>query len=151
MKLSAKVEYACIAMVELARAYGTGEPVRIRSIGEANGVPSKFLVQLLIQLKNAGIVVSNRGACGGYRLSRDPREITLGDICAVIEGSATNGAAIDGQTEFEPNATINSPTVRVIGEIWTDLSERYQRRLDEITIAALADRAGQYSESMYYI
>ncbi len=138
-------------MVELARAYGTGEPVRIRCIGEANGVPSKFLVQLLIQLKNAGIVLSNRGACGGYRLSRDPREITLGDVCAVIDGAATNGAAIDGQNEWDSNATADSPTVRVIGETWTDLSKRYQTMLDEITIAALADRASHHSESMYYI
>ena len=133
-------------MVELARAYGTGEPVRIRRIGEENGVPSKFLVQLLIQLKNAGIVLSIRGACGGYRLSRDPREITLGDVCSVIDG-----AAIDGENEWNPNATADSPAVRVIGETWTDLSERYQQMLDEITIAALAERAGQHSESMYYI
>ena len=141
MKLSAKVEYACVAVIELARAYSTGEPVRIRRIGEDNGVPSKFLVQLLIQLKNAGLVLSSRGACGGYRLGRDPREITLGDVCA----------AIDGQNEFDPNASINSPTVRVVGETWADLSERYQAMLDEITIADLAERTSQHSEAMYYI
>jgi Rrf2 family cysteine metabolism transcriptional repressor len=141
VKLSAKVEYACIAIVELARTYGTGEPVRIGRIGSDNGVPPKFLVQLLIQLKNAGFVVSSRGACGGYQLAKDPAEITLGDVCA----------AIDGQDRLESSATVGAPSVRVIMETWTDVAKRYRAMLDEITIADLADRAGQQSYSDYYI
>src|SRR5437868_6117456 len=62
VKVSAKTEYACIAMLELAASYGSGEPVRIRKIASEHGVPSRFLVQILLQLKGAGLVNSTRGA-----------------------------------------------------------------------------------------
>jgi hypothetical protein len=57
MRLSAKTEYAAIAVLELARNWTSDEPVRIRSIAAAHGVPSRFLVQILLQLKGAGLVV----------------------------------------------------------------------------------------------
>ena len=77
MRLSAKTEYAAIALLELARNWAGDEPVRIRSICAAHGVPSRFLVQILLQLKGAGIVTSTRGAAGGYHLAREPESITL--------------------------------------------------------------------------
>ncbi len=54
MKLSAKSEYACVATLELAAAFGSNEPVRIRKIAEQHGIPARFLVQILLQLKGAG-------------------------------------------------------------------------------------------------
>ena len=68
MRVSAKTEYACIAMLELAAQYGSAEPVRIRRIAERHDVPPRFLVQILLQLKGAGLVASVRGAAGGYHL-----------------------------------------------------------------------------------
>ena len=86
MRISAKTEYACIAMLELASQYGSGEPVRIREIAERHGVPPRFLVQILLQLKGAGLVASVRGAAGGYRLLSPPDQISLGRIMEVIDG-----------------------------------------------------------------
>ena len=86
MRLSAKTEYAAIAVLELARNWTSDEPVRIRSIAAAHGVPSRFLVQILLQLKGAGLVTSTRGAAGGYQLARAPDEITLDDVFRIIEG-----------------------------------------------------------------
>jgi len=80
MRLSAKTEYASLAVLELALRQDRDEPVRIREISEAHGVPSRFLVQILLQLKAAGLVTSTRGSAGGYRLARDASEITLADI-----------------------------------------------------------------------
>ena len=80
MKLSAKTEYACLAMLQLAQEHASGEPVQIRRIAEEHGIPSRFLVQILLQLKGASLVVSTRGASGGYRLSRSPYEITIADV-----------------------------------------------------------------------
>ncbi len=68
MKVSAKTEYASIAVLELSQSYHTGEPVRIRDIADRHGIPSRFLVQILLQLKGVGIVQSSRGAGGGYQL-----------------------------------------------------------------------------------
>src|SRR6187455_699023 len=96
MLVSAKTEYACIAVLELAARHGSGEPVRIRDIAEAHGIPSRFLVQILLQLKSAGLVSSVRGAAGGYNLARDPEEITLLDVMTVVDaqlGQTGAGAA----------------------------------------------------------
>ena len=84
VKVSAKTEYACIAMLELAASYGSGEPVRIRRIADEHGIPSRFLVQILLQLKGAGLVASTRGAAGGYQLTRPPGEISLATVMNVI-------------------------------------------------------------------
>ena len=71
MNISAKTEYACVAVLELALNYGSGQPLQVRRIAEAHGIPSRFLVQILLQLKAAGLVSSTRGASGGYQLLRE--------------------------------------------------------------------------------
>jgi len=141
VKLSAKIEYAFISMIELAQAHESGKPLRLREIGQANGIPAKFLVQLLIQLKNAGFVDSTRGAGGGYQLVRDPREITMADVLKVI----------DGQGGSSSSATIESPTVRALIDTWQDLARRHQEMLESVSIADLAERAGRLSGPMFYI
>ena len=79
MRISAKAEYACVAMLELAANYGEPQPVRIKAIADAQGIPQRFLVQILLQLKTAGLVASVRGASGGYQLARPPETISLAD------------------------------------------------------------------------
>src|SRR5258705_13293475 len=88
MKLSAKTEYACLAMLQLAAAYSKGGPFQIRRIADVHGIPLRFVVQILLQLKGASLVVSTRGAAGGYRLARPPAEITLAEVIEVMEGHA---------------------------------------------------------------
>ena len=86
MNLSAKTEYACLAMLELAKEYDSGEPLQLRCIAAEHGIPARFLVQILLQLKGASLVASTRGAAGGYRLARPPQEITLAEVIDVTEG-----------------------------------------------------------------
>src|SRR3954447_8066540 len=85
LPFSAKAEYACIAMLELAARHGPAHPVRLKAIAGAHRIPQRFLVQILLQLKGAGLVVSARGAAGGYQLPRPPDAITLADIHNVID------------------------------------------------------------------
>src|SRR2546423_14004534 len=85
LPFSAKAEYACIAMLELAAHYGDSQPIRLKSIAEAHHIPQRFLVQILLQLKGSGLVVSARGAAGGYLLARSPKTITLADVLNVID------------------------------------------------------------------
>lgn len=92
MLFSAKAEYACLAMLELAARHGDPKPARLADIADKHGIPSRFLVQILIQLNKAGLVASTRGASGGYNLARPPAEITLADILSVVEGSDPNEA-----------------------------------------------------------
>ena len=78
MNIPAKTEYACVAMLELAANYGSDEPVPIRTIAARHGIPDRFLVQILLELKAAGLVTSTRGAAGGYRLTCPPADVSLG-------------------------------------------------------------------------
>ena len=142
MNISAKTEYACIAVLELAARYDQGRPVRIRDIAEANGIPSRFLVQILLQLKNAGLVTSVRGAAGGYQLAGDPAEISLGDVMAVVEGKAN---VICSNTSAETSVS------RALQCAWRQIADRQQAELDALTLAELADAVRSENEHMYYI
>jgi Rrf2 family protein len=142
MKVSAKTEYACLAMLELAARYGSGEPVRIRTIADEHGIPSRFLVQILLQLKGAGFVASTRGASGGYQLIKPPQEISLGEVMAVIEGQEgdINGTSAD-----------HSGTASVLVEAWREVAQAQRAALYGITFGDLMSRVKRRTENMFYI
>jgi Rrf2 family protein len=142
VNISAKTEYACIAVVELAAHYATGEPVRIRRIAEAHGIPSRFLVQILLQLKSAGLVNSTRGAAGGYQLARDPQQISLGEVMSVVDGR---------NEDISTSATVQTPVSRALVSVWRDVARTQHELLDAITFAELLERAQGPEKDMYYI
>ena len=144
MKVSAKTEYACIAMLELAAQYGSSEPVRIRRIAQRHDVPPRFLVQILLQLKGAGLVASVRGAAGGYHLIKLPQDISLGQIMDVIEGSSDDNGQVS-------NASPDSPAVKVLMQAWKDVNDVQRKMLDAITLADLLERSKSQDEQMYHI
>ncbi len=128
--------------MELAAQYGSDEPVRIRTIAESHGIPSRFLVQILLQLKGAGFVSSTRGAAGGYKLIRDPTEVTLGDVMFVIDGTAK---------ELNSNTRAKTAKARALLDTWREVARVEREMLAAITIADLLERAGGNTENMYYI
>lgn len=85
MKISTKGRYGLTIMMELAAKYGEG-PISLKSIAERNSLSEHYLEQLVAPLRNAGLVKSIRGAYGGYILSKDPAQITSGDIIRILEG-----------------------------------------------------------------
>ena len=85
MLFSAKAEYACVAMLELAARFADPKPIRLADVADKHGISDRFLVQILLDLKRAGLVDSTRGAAGGYALARRPEEITLADILKVVD------------------------------------------------------------------
>jgi len=141
VKVSAKTEYACIAMLELAERHGAGEPVRIRSIAEDHGVPAAFLVQILLQLKGAGLVASTRGASGGYQLTKPPDEISLAEVMAVIDGP---------DEPLTSSASPYSPSAKVLKAAWQEVADVERATLRSITFADLLERT-RHREDMYYI
>lgn len=142
VNLSAKTEYACIAVLELAAHYGSDKPVRVRDIAQTNGIPARFLVQILLQLKGAGIVQSTRGSAGGYHLARDPADLTLGEVMAISDG-----------TTYEPtsNASRASVASRILLQAWRDVVRVERDMLSAITFADLVSRMRGPTEQMYYI
>jgi Rrf2 family protein len=140
MKLSAKTEYACLAMLQLAEDYANGEPLQIRRIADEHGIPARFLVQILLQLKGGSLVASTRGAAGGYRLSRPPTKITLAEVIEVM----------DGDERPETNAGKNTPLVGSLLLLCRELDEIQRDRLADTTLADLVDQAA-HREPMWYI
>ena len=128
-------------MLELAAHYGSNEPVRIRNIADEHGIPSRFLVQILLQLKGAGYVASTRGAAGGYQLIKAPHQITLGEVMTVIEG----------QDEISSNVSSRSATSRVLLDTWHDVAKVQRDALASITFGDLVQRVKRQTENMYYI
>lgn len=142
MILSAKTEYACIAILALSVRHGSDEPVRIRDIAESHGIPARFLVQILLQLKGAGLVVSTRGAAGGYKLAKSPDKITLGQVMSVVDGQS-------GQ--IKSSAGISTAATRVLLDAWKQIAALERDKLGEITFAELAQKLRGQGEGMYYI
>lgn len=86
MKLSTKSEYACLALIDLSENYGAGY-IKIEDICQRQGLPRKYIEQILLSLKKAGYLKSRRGADGGYMLSRKPDEISLAEIVRLMDGA----------------------------------------------------------------
>jgi len=143
MRISAKAEYACIAMLELAAHHGDSQPVRIKTIADTHQIPQRFLVQILLQLKGAGLVASIRGASGGYQLTRPPEKMSLADVIDVIDRTPAPRARAAAGT--------SSPVVLAVRSIWTELQMREHRFLSELTLADLVQRAQQPSAPSYQI
>jgi Rrf2 family cysteine metabolism transcriptional repressor len=127
MRVSAKAEYACLAMLALARVGPDDPPVRIRDISDAHGIPERYLVQILLQLKGAGLAASTRGAAGGYRLARPASTISLGEVLSAIDGP-------------EPPARgALRPAARVLASVWEHARAAERAVLDRTSIAQLAE------------
>lgn len=143
MKLSAKAEYGCVALLELARANRASQPVRIRSIASGQGIPERFLVQILLILKSAGLVESTRGASGGYRLAREPGDITVLDIVEAIDGRP--GPSRNGGEPAGP------PAAWALADIWREAEALERDYLRGITLMDVLERINSPGDSAYQI
>lgn len=143
MRVSAKAEYACVAVLELAAHHGSPQPLPVKAIAEMHGIPQQYLVQILLQLKGAGYVASTRGASGGYQLALPPEEISLADIMTTIDGPFPS--------KHEPAASPRSPATHAICSVWNEVLAAERSMLQEVTFADLVRRMKQPAENMYYI
>src|SRR5437867_3520433 len=132
MRVSAKAEYACLAMLELAANHAEPQPMRVKSIADAHRIPQRFLVQILLQLKAAGLVASIRGAAGGYQLARPPEEISLADVIHAIDHAPLARSVL--------LALPQSAEVQAVRAIWQEVQAEEQRILEDVTLAELIRR-----------
>lgn len=98
LKFSVKSDYACRAVEALAFHHPNTRPLRIDDIAQRESIPVNYLVQILIELKSKGLLLSRRGKAGGYVLAKPPREITVGDVVRAVDGSvmelSTGGSSV---------------------------------------------------------
>jgi len=126
MKITARVEYAVLALFELALG-GADSQVQAREISTRQQIPLRFLEQILIQLKKAGLVKSVRGASGGYLLGRDASEISLKDVVEAVEGELT---LLDSHLSADSMVYL----------VWREVEEDFLEKLSSINIQELVRR-----------
>lgn len=140
MNVSAKIDYACLAVLALAAEFERDQPVPLRNLAESQRIPSQFLSQILQQLRTAGLVQSSRGAAGGYRLTQSPDEISLADVVAVFETADSKSPVRDVSRLRE-----------ALHSTWHEIEEARQDVLSSTTFSDLLNRVGKHTEPMYYI
>src|SRR5436190_5364945 len=130
MRLSAKADYALRASAELA-SLADGH-VKAEAVARAQSIPLRFLEQILLDLRHAGLVSSQRGAEGGYWLARPPSEIRLADVIRAVEGPLANVRGIrPEELEYEGAAT----TLR---DVFVALRANIRAVLEDVTLADVA-------------
>ena len=130
MRVSAKVDYALRAVIELAAA-GDG-PVKGERIAQAQEIPLKFLENILGDLRQAGIVRSQRGVEGGYWLARPPEEISVADVVRTVEGPIANVRGIG------PESVSYSGSAERLQDVWIAVRANLRAVLEHVTIANVA-------------
>ncbi len=140
MKISQKGLYALQAMMTLARRHGQGA-IKIREIAAESDLPEKFLELILLELKNARIVDSVRGARGGYQLRRDPADIPLSDIIRLVDGPL----APMGDAEQLRSLIAKDADHRALFEVFLEVRDAAAKILEHTTIADIV--AGDVAKS----
>jgi len=133
VRVSAKVDYALRAMAELAAS--PPGPVKGERLATAQAIPPKFLENILIELRHAGLVASQRGAEGGYRLARPAEEITIADVIRAVEGPI---ASVRGTRPEDVSYTGRATALR---DVWIELRTAMRGVLEQTTIADLVARS----------
>ena len=132
-RLSKKMVYALEAVVDIA--YNAGEqPAQSRDITKRQGIPQRYLEQVMQRMVRAGVLKGVRGPRGGYILARERRRITVGEVVRVLED------ADEAQNPLERNG-ISELADRVVRPLWHDLRDTIMKELDAITIEDLCRSA----------
>ena len=135
MKLSTRTRYGTRALVELAWAWPDA-PVSVRDMAKSQKLSVKYLENILVPLKSAGLVTAARGVKGGYKLTRAPEKVRLSDIYEVLEGSSAPVACVDDPESCPLRK--DCPT----RDVWCRLGQAVQDVLDGTTLADLAKKKG---------
>jgi Rrf2 family protein len=130
VRISAKADYAVRAALELAAS--DGEPMKGEHIADAQGIPLKFLENILQELRHAGVVRSQRGPEGGYRLARPASEISLGEVIRAVDGPL---ASVRGEA---PEDLAYEGSADALRSVWVALRANLRAVLDEVSLGQVA-------------
>ena len=143
MKISAKGRYGLAALAYLAKRYEQGAPVTIISIAEDMGISKIYLEQVFSLLKRADLVKSVKGAQGGYRLAKEPRNITACDVLSTIELSLMEEAGKATESMPEYDRAINAV-------VYAPLDEAVKKSLSAVSLEDIATAVDREGESLMY-
>lgn len=131
-------------MLELAA--NEGSFMALKDIAEKQNISKKYLEQIVPLLNRSGMLLTNRGYQGGYKLAKKPKEYTAGEILRITEGSLAPVACLDGETNTCERKSL-CPTL----EMWQGLYKVMNDYLDSITLQDLLDKYRKFGADVYYI
>lgn len=137
MKLSRKLGYACRVMAQLTHYYKRGKLAHINELAELEAIPANYLVQILNELRTAGLIKSKRGKQGGYTLSRLPELIGLNEIVKAVDSELLDN-------RFE----VSGHSGERVASIWEAIGEELQKTIGSYTLESFVV---EESNHMYYI
>jgi len=140
LHMSTRGRYGVRLMVALALNYGNGTTL-LRDVSRREGISEKYLGQIIIPLKSAGLILSQRGSRGGYALAQPPEAITVKDVVEAIEGKIAAVLCV-----HDPQACARATSCVATG-VWRQLSADIERSLSSFTLAALARQARELAAS----
>jgi Rrf2 family cysteine metabolism transcriptional repressor len=147
MKISTRIRYGTRAILELAAHYGQGA-IELKEIAQRENIPAKYLEQVIIPLRTAGLVKSVRGSKGGYALAKSPSEVCLREVYEALEGPIR---LVDCLGNLQACQKIPSCVTR---EIWKEVSEAIDKIFGSVTLEEMLERKRQKEgtvPSMYQI
>ena len=125
MKISAKLDYACRALLELSLHWPNQEPLQVEQIAQRQRIPVKFLTHILIHLKQVGYVESVRGKKGGYLLRKLPREIKLNDIMENFQ---------------DANKSRDEKSNPIFNPIWREVNQEFSKTMERFNFEDICNR-----------
>lgn len=132
MRVSAKADYALRALIEIAvRTDGTA--VSAEQLGKAQGIPHGFLQSILADLRRAGLVISQRGQSGGWRLAGEPESVTVADVIRAVDGPLVSVYGL------RPEAVSYNESAEVLQHVWIAARSSLREVFEQVTLRALAD------------
>jgi Rrf2 family protein len=135
MKMSKRVSYGILAAIDLA-IHLNEAPIQAKTVSRRQGIPLRFLEQVLHTMKNAGLVESHRGAQGGYLLARKPEDLSLAEIFESLEGPGFHRSGADPLPRHRHMA---KPDL-LLGDVCEQLQRAERKVLEGITVEQLAAR-----------
>lgn len=135
MRLSSRGRYGVAAMYELS-TYDDDQSVSLKEIAKNQGLSLSYLEQLFSTLKKERLVISQRGAKGGYKLAKPPQKISVGDIIRAVEGPIEFSECVGGAENYE----CNKSSMCVTKDVWQEVNDSVNSVIDNITLQDLLDK-----------
>lgn len=134
MRVSAKSDYALRALIELA-VRPDGAPVSAEELGRLQGIPAGFLQAILADLRRAGVVLSQRGQSGGWRLAKAPADVSVADVIRAVDGPLVS---VHGE---RPEAVTYNESAQVLQHVWIAARSSLRDVCERVTLEHLAGRS----------
>jgi Rrf2 family protein len=133
VRVSAKTDYALRALIEMA-SRDDGRPVSAEEIGRLQEIPHGFLQAILADLRRAGVVASQRGQAGGWRMAQSPADVTVADVIRAVDGPLVSVYGL------RPEAVSYNASADALQHVWIAARSSLREVLERVTIESLVDK-----------